>query len=479
MLPCSMYSPMCLPPLPSEYSIAALSSYGLAILTTPLMLSLIRDYLRRQISFRMYALLRHVLPKPDRPDYLSVKAAEEDILTSDIPIAGMGVAVGHGNRYHGPRTMLATWKATFPILRRILQTLFGNRRHPWSELSPGLGGRLSRRAASIYRRERTRYTVAGDTRRYSDRMVRRLAVREALYGGGQVPGMAEMDIDELAEDLSDMGSETSTRTPDLFDDVNMNEHERTESGAGQGIFPAWDVALDVDNQNAAPVLVNEGWIEVHYSQEQLVAPAQGISRAPPLPHTTPRRVRRPTEVDDEIGAITEALLEPDEAEDLRRRGRDLPVSTFRRPITPVYIDHPGIMEMEEYSINNSDKQKYRVTALSNHSADSLAWHASALLTTICLIPFYAMYSRSLAYAFLSWPTSRPGALQATEAIRADVLPVWSWVGVNESAIGSRLNHISHLVTIVGTQAVISLGLWRLGTNLAVWAGRTTFGWGKF
>lgn len=88
-IPFSESSLIQLPPLPTDYSLRALSDFGLGLLTAPYTLIYLYVYLRPVVESRIYRLLRRRLPKPDRPDELSIRVAiENDLIEWTVPTLG-------------------------------------------------------------------------------------------------------------------------------------------------------------------------------------------------------------------------------------------------------------------------------------------------------------------------------------------------------------------------------------------------------
>ncbi|PGH07695.1 hypothetical protein GX51_01704 [Blastomyces parvus] len=78
-----------LPPLPARLSIANIGSFGYGLLTAPFTVLYMYVYLRPVIESRIYRILRRKLPKPDRPDSLSLRvAAENDLIEWTVPSLG-------------------------------------------------------------------------------------------------------------------------------------------------------------------------------------------------------------------------------------------------------------------------------------------------------------------------------------------------------------------------------------------------------
>ncbi|OJD25113.1 hypothetical protein ACJ73_03525 [Blastomyces percursus] len=78
-----------LPPLPARLSVADIGNFGFGLLTAPFTVLYMYVYLRPVIESRIYRILRRKLPKPDRPDGLSLRvAAENDLIEWTVPSLG-------------------------------------------------------------------------------------------------------------------------------------------------------------------------------------------------------------------------------------------------------------------------------------------------------------------------------------------------------------------------------------------------------
>ncbi|KAJ9222642.1 hypothetical protein DTO027B5_7514 [Paecilomyces variotii] len=77
------------PSLPSEYTFQGISQFGLSMFTSPFFLIYVYVYLRPIMEARIYRLIRRRLPKPDRPDELSIRVAiENDLVEWTVPTLG-------------------------------------------------------------------------------------------------------------------------------------------------------------------------------------------------------------------------------------------------------------------------------------------------------------------------------------------------------------------------------------------------------
>lgn len=77
------------PSPPSEYTFHGISQFGLSMFTSPFFLIYVYVYLRPIMEARIYRLIRRRLPKPDRPDELSIRVAiENDLVEWTVPTLG-------------------------------------------------------------------------------------------------------------------------------------------------------------------------------------------------------------------------------------------------------------------------------------------------------------------------------------------------------------------------------------------------------
>ena len=78
-----------LPPLPPDCSLFSLGRFGMNLLTAPFTMAYLYVHLRPVIEGRVYRLLRRRLPRPDRPDNLSIRVAlENDLIEWTVPTLG-------------------------------------------------------------------------------------------------------------------------------------------------------------------------------------------------------------------------------------------------------------------------------------------------------------------------------------------------------------------------------------------------------
>ena len=108
---------------------------------------------------------------------------------------------------------------------------------------------------------------------------------------------------------------------------------------------------------------------------------------------------------------------------------------------------------------------HRVTLLSNFPADTLAAHASSLLTTLMLLPLESLVMRSIALSYPNPPFDM------------GVRSVWCWFGGRQGGLGDRLGYMLSVGLLLGMQTVTYNAVWRFGNIWAKGFGRS-LGWGK-
>ncbi|KAK2812465.1 hypothetical protein FQN50_001466 [Emmonsiellopsis sp. PD_5] len=89
LIPFGQTSLIQMPTIPTTLSAAAIGHFGLEILTSPFTAVYMYVYLRPVVESRIYRILRRQLPKPDRPDNLSIRVAvENDLIEWTVPTLG-------------------------------------------------------------------------------------------------------------------------------------------------------------------------------------------------------------------------------------------------------------------------------------------------------------------------------------------------------------------------------------------------------
>ncbi len=119
-------------------------------------------------------------------------------------------------------------------------------------------------------------------------------------------------------------------------------------------------------------------------------------------------------------------------------------------------------------------RQHHVTALSNFSTDALASHAACWLTTAALLPFEALFVRSLAHAFLRHSVQQQPQQQLL------LRPLFGFFSSSSSGGrggGGWKAYYGTMLALMGVQALVSSVVWGVGTAAAVGMGRGWYRWG--
>lgn len=423
-------------------------------------LYLLRDHLHRQMRWRIYGLLRQTFPRPQRPTKLSIRAKDEDDI-DDASIIGIGrsLGAGTGRRFYGPQSLWAALPVAFPWLSHIMKPDVDKE---------GIKKETLTRCMMMERSEDAHDLTLSYLRdRRAERIVSNL---ESL--GVDTEEDFYVDIEQWTRQIDSVEMEDEEEVEvevvmplypgqryytDREDSPLATEEYRRPSTPEQqqaGIEPTGHAGATangdtVDRQISAEQEETDGEAgarsegdrpSTHF-EEAPATPEPGIRRATSLSTTTPRPIRRPTETngpdfDDEM----EAMLA-----EARRR------------------------ETRRKKVKSKDNRECRMTRLTTHAIDSLAWHSSAIITSLVMLPIDAMYYRSLA----SWFISTTGL-----AGSSSVLAVSDWAGGISSRIPGRWPYHRMLLLNAGLECLVRGAIWQIGCRVALSYGRS-FGWGDF
>ncbi len=181
-------------------------------------------------------------------------------------------------------------------------------------------------------------------------------------------------------------------------------------------------------------------------------PVPGITRAASLSHAPLRPLRRPTISDQQVPTFRQR-------EAARRQAA-------------------GPRDSANTN-TNSKSGTYRVTMLSNHAAEALAYHATSLLESIILLPLDVMFTRSLARNFLARHQHHPLVPQLTtpSLSMSGIWPLGLRAQMRELTAPQEMRFWGNFLVTIGVQGLINLGIWAAGVGFTLSLGES-FGWGK-
>lgn len=398
-----------------------------------LVLYFLRDYLHHQIGWRLYGLLRQVMIRPHRPTKTSVQAAEHDDFVDDASIVGIGRSLGThtDRRFYGTHSFWLGLPIAFPWLSYLTSNRFKKDEIKKDEIKK----ETLTRCAMMESNEDVYQGLRSVTR--ARNIVSNL---ESL--GIDVEEDFFVDVDQWARDISFLEEEEVEVIEEIVEEMPLLANgddtliASNEQQDGDGETRDGDQAEQQQRQvdwttNDPPESINEQTIPPDPS-----TPEMGIRRATSLSQTTPRPMRRLTETNG-----------PDFDEDMATM-----LAEARRERTS--------------KSKRKDTRKFRITRLSVFAADSLAWHASSVITSLLLVQVDALYLRSLAAWFVSV---------------ADVTEDRTVLSVSDALGGSspfRWPSFKIALLSLGTECLIRGVVWQLGCRSSMYYGQRYL-WGKF
>lgn len=398
-------------------------------------LYLVRDWLHFQLRRRLYQLIGQTLIRPVRPTRICVDAADADDMIDATSIFGLGRSMGThtDRRYLGPQSLWKALPVAFPWLARLLPRPFDK--------------------DDIKKETLTRCLMIDDDQARLLPHGRRSQVRAQNI----ISNLESLNID-IEEDFyvdidrwtMELGSMTFTDTereehmerimPSLSEvaadggravEREVQTHDGAEGQAINHVEPQptieWDSASPLfgDHEQDAPLLL---------TQPLPSTPEPGIRRATSLTQSTPRPVRRPTET-----------IEPDFDEELA-----------------MILAAANRQRAERAKQKPKDNRDFRVTRLSVFTADSFAWHTSAVITSLALLPIDAIFYRSLTLWFTS-------SISAFGLVSNVSLPsIWPEAG---RVPWDSWQPIRMLLLTFGLESIVRGALWQFGSRYAQWYGR--------
>ena len=262
-----------------------------------------------------------------------------------------------------------------------------------------------------------------------------------------------------------VGVAETAEGPDLRNDGATTVMTSTDIGSGTAEAPFEDANAQPEQtqvqRTATPSPEPSPVFNPASAQDQLEAillasrsrsppsPVPGITRAASLHHTTPRPVRRPTVSDQHVPVFRDEVA--------RRR----------------------LLDDDEISVPDPNREVYRVTILSNHAAEAIAYHATSLLESLILLPLDVMFVRSLARNFLLRQSGHGSPPLATDAAPAmgRMWPLGMRAQMRDLSVPLELQFWGNLLITIGMQGLTNFAVWAVGVQVTLRLGER-FGWGK-
>lgn len=444
------------------------------VLLHPFVLAYVQDRLGRLLFLRIHGVVHRLIPRPERPDEISIRHSRHAV----YPEAGMTLLEHILSKLQESTNqdlirlcenvlcvVFNFWERNFQVRRGLMPV----------EMCSELKHSFFQRVAAYYSDLDRRNREPGTRVRLPDQTLRILALHNAMNDHNIEAVEVDLDTDLSLDDVASVSSMSgSTSTPDPRDlDIEMmaqegedatavedavtgpasptrgsNESRRDRIGVAGQEAPNIVQELDVILGEPEPptptwqTLLEESGARNRGEEEvwpRASTPVPGISRASSLAQAMPRPVRRPTDI--------EAGTMPRREEIVYRPRR----SRTRR---------------------NRMDVAYRVTRLSNHGAEFLTRSVASLIKSILMLPVDVLFLRSLA----NWALASEASLGISVGMDARAAELWPLLDLS----GLRSLHFWNTWGLsLGLEALVTLGVWRTTTRIALDLGRELCGWGQF
>lgn len=491
---------------------------------------LVRGRIYDEAFWRSYVLLRQVLPRPRNPSRVSIQAAENDEFDESETITGIGRALGRytDRRFYGPQSFWSAFEITFPWVglfakRRIDRDSI--KQETLTRCAMMEDGRefhdMQRRSVHTQRAENivsnleslgidveedfyvdidqwSRDIDGIDTERiFEDAIQLDLSHTDTQdREGGQITGTLNLEYSPnqsrtsnqqtftravrpttsnvdggISIEIQFTRDDTEEQNPDSrlapiqvlsFPTSPQNEISTTTQPAAQSGVDLLSFTIEVENIMRNTTSDGRPAEAAHEAEgstndearnrndqhtppgtaiewEQPLTPEPGIRRATSLSHTqtTPRPIRRITET-----------------------GNDNSVDNYLAQVLA------GARRLEVKKKSRDDRES-RVTRLSVFASDSLAWHASTMVTSLLLLPLNAVYYRRLAKTFLSLTEGLGSTMSIFEREELQLVEFpYNW------------NQGRMILLSLGIECLIHGAIWQIGCGVARYYG-PRFHWGEF
>lgn len=494
------------------------------------LLFFVRGYLYEELFWRLYIILRQVLPRPRNPSKASINAADNDEFDDSDSIVGIGRSLGPytDRRFFGPQSLWPALQVAFPWLQRFDKDRVDEEYMKQVTLA---------RCCTI----EDDYSY-GETRinRTERRVENILSNLESL--GVDVEEDFFIDIDEWSRDIEELSNQRNFDPALLLDAGSTNDEYAERLASPTGEYPSARNLFDLTTsvmERSEPTLENaNGSVPIEFDVPEHVrrewtedsrnGPVEVLSFPTSPANEVYTNLGNPAEQStinllqstEPDGGVLQATLNGHTTEPIREEYSANPAvqtvvdeqtntppvrSEMGQPLTP----EPGIrratslshtqttprpvrritetrdddaeVEVEDYlaeilggprrRLENKRKKKdgreSRITRISVFASDSLAWHASSLLTSLVLLPLNAIYYRKLARWFFTVTKGLPTTMTVYPTEEMQLL---------ESPIGWRQGRM--ILLAVGVECVVHGVVWSIGCGVARYYGQK-YHWGQF
>lgn len=475
--------------------------------------------------WRLYVVLRQVLPGPKNPSSMSIQAAENDEFDESESIVGIGRSLGShtDRRFYGPQSIWPALRVAFPWLGVFDKDKIDKDKIKLETLTRCAMMELHDRAGNGRHRR-----ITGQRSEHIISNLESLGIdlEEDFY----------VNVDQWSQEIDNVEAQRMLEGPTFLDtDVMNHDYSNGQPSSNGGNPPTQyrpsitpPILENPDNivENADGSITIEFDIEDHirmeWEEEFHSAPAEilsfptspenGVITSTENPATQStvdllQSLEEPTNLADQAnidGNITESIpgarSPGTAANELTQRTPPTTASELGQPLTPEpgirratslshtqttprpirRITETGDDNVEEFLAEvlagarrleakkkKKDRRASRVTRVSVFAADSLAWHASTIITSLVMLPLNALYYRRLSRWFLSMTEGLPTTISIFPKEQMQLVESpFSWSQ-------GRL-----VLLCVGIECMMHGVVWSAGCGVARYYGRK-YQWGNF
>lgn len=488
---------------------------------------IVRGRIHEELFWRLYVLLRQILPRPQNPSKVSIQAAENDEFDESESIVGIGRSLGSftDRRFFGPQSLWPALKVAFPWIGAFNKNKIDKE--------------------NIKQETLTRCSIIEDDYDYRDRHSGRSMARRAENIISNLESLGVdleedffVDVDQWSHEI-DAAGERRAFDAALFFEAESTNHEPSDGRlsfnediiASQARPPHTPPAIGnfenmIENVNGSITVEFDvpNHIRREWSEDSRTAPVEVLpfpttpvdevtsNTAHPATQSTINLLQSVEDLEATMGQTASNVPATESTSEVERPAVDVALheniqhpppgtaSGLEQPLTPepgirraISLSHTqttprpvrritetGDDNAEEYLAEvlagvrrveakrkSKDTRQSRVTRVSVFASDSFAWHASTIITSLVLLPLNAVYYRKLTRWFLAMTE---GLHASTSMFPKEEMQL---AGSSFSWSQGRMVLLS-----VGIECLLHGVVWSAGCGLARYYGRK-YHWGKF
>ncbi|OKL63873.1 hypothetical protein UA08_00187 [Talaromyces atroroseus] len=532
LLPFTKSSLIQSPSFPSDFTLTSLGRFASELAATPFAFAFAYILIRPFVEDRIYRMIRRHLPKPERPDAISIQVAmDNDLLEWTLPTAGRHTEY---EIHRSNLTLFQDIKEEFWVLQKWLSRRLGYKNDGLSD--DRISDSLSHNDPDTIREN----TIQDVTARNhiddtpitlgnvapSPQLEASFISNQALTNGQFTQSPSEISPNSPNETRPTQHTETDgLLQPDVpGDSWNPDPDSRSDTLFSRPASPESPLAsprirASLTHQNSFTTtmelsLQSSRNPNVQGNSDPISENDRGdtaLSNWPELGvfELGPNEVNQniPDGILEQPPAVSDAgrldmlnSAEPDLMWEVLN-GSTVLADVAQPAVLPHVVEEPmpspmnptGMDQVSEAgteqsglrqphslpprsrSQHHSDLYKQRITVLSSYPADAIALHLASVISSVLFIPFESFFYRSLARAYLSSHTALLyGATSLATPSDIRVLNAFAGGGSRRDMVA----YMGKLAMILGIQVGVSGSIIGVCSATAIGIGKSLFDWGR-